>query len=139
MQVVFPDLVEVSHDAALDQRPEAFNGLGVDSTNNILAESGIGKRPVLSGWAPLACAPCGLRSRPRRADPVIPNLHGVSADSALQTRGPPEITGWMQRTVVMAGAAAMQPADGSGAAPQIGARFISSNFTGIVMAGQVRR
>jgi hypothetical protein len=50
-----------------------------------------------------------------------------------------KITGWMQRTVVMAGAAAMQPADGSSAAPQIGTRFISSNFMGIVMAGQVRR
>jgi hypothetical protein len=36
MQVLFADLVEVSHDAAFDQRPEAFDGLSVDGAYNVL-------------------------------------------------------------------------------------------------------
>jgi hypothetical protein len=31
VKVLFADLVEVSHDAAFDQRPEAFDGLSVDA------------------------------------------------------------------------------------------------------------
>jgi hypothetical protein len=37
MQILFTDLVERAHHAALNQRPEALNRVGVDGTNDVLA------------------------------------------------------------------------------------------------------
>jgi hypothetical protein len=35
VQVLFAELVETSHDAALNQRPKALNGLGVNCADNV--------------------------------------------------------------------------------------------------------
>src|ERR1700722_11759284 len=39
MQVLFADLVESANAAALDERPETFNRIGVNGTNNIFSDA----------------------------------------------------------------------------------------------------
>jgi hypothetical protein len=44
MQILFADLVESPDDPALQDRPEAFNGLSVDCAVNVLV------RPMVKYW-----------------------------------------------------------------------------------------
>jgi hypothetical protein len=48
MQVLFADLVESADAAAFDQRPEAFDGLSMDGTNNVLLFAVINGRVFLA-------------------------------------------------------------------------------------------
>jgi hypothetical protein len=59
----------------------------------------------------------------------MPKLHGITADWSAQIVWPPENTGPLQRTVFMEGTGAMQPANAELRKTEIGAQFVSFNFT----------
>lgn len=63
-QIFLADFVEASHDATLDERPEAFDGLLMDRADNVLTA-----RMVNKCTADILWRACGIRSlRPCKAD-----------------------------------------------------------------------
>jgi hypothetical protein len=57
-QILAADLMERADHAALHQRPEAFNGLGVDRTDNVLVDRVVNELMRVVGIELVVTAPC---------------------------------------------------------------------------------